>query len=157
MDKIYLDEDGYQNYLKEIEELREKIRKNNVDISEFISDDAYGDGWHDNFAYEQAINKESSLLYELDKKKRGLSKIEIVTKKNNNNKVELGSVVTVKIGEDLEKYKLIGNTVSNFNEVIPNITLNSPLGKAIFNKKSGDIFSYLVDNIVIEGVIIEIK
>ena len=69
MDKIYLDQEGYDNYLKELDEIREKIRKNNVDISEYMSDDAYGDSWHDNFAYEQAIKEESRLLYELNKKK----------------------------------------------------------------------------------------
>ena len=157
MDKIYLDEEGYQNYLKEIEEIREKIRKNNVDISEFMSDDAYGDGWHDNFAYEQAIKKESSLLFELANKKKGLSKIEIITNKKCSNKVEIGSVVTIKIDDELEKYKLIGNTVSDLTQEIPNITLNSPLGKAIYNKKSGDFFSYSVDELVIDGKIISIK
>ena len=73
MDKIYLDQEGYENHLKELEEIREKIRKNSSDISEFMSDDAYGDGWHDNFAYEQAIQKESSLLYELKKKEKAIS------------------------------------------------------------------------------------
>jgi len=56
MDKIYLDQDGYENYLKELEQLREKIIKNSSDISEFMSDDAYGDGWHDNFAYSVDLN-----------------------------------------------------------------------------------------------------
>ena len=61
MDKIYLDQEGYKNYLKEIEVIKEKIQKNSIDISEYIGDDAYGDGWHDNFAYEQAIKKENCL------------------------------------------------------------------------------------------------
>jgi len=157
MDKIYLDQEGYENYLKELNEIREKIRKNSSDISEFASDDAYGDGWHDNFAYEQAVQKENSLLYELDGKLKGLNKIEIVSKKRNTNKVEIGSIVTVEINQEIEKYKLIGNTVSNLNSDILEITLNSPLGKSIYHKKINDCFSYSVDSYTTNGIIIDIK
>lgn len=156
MDKIYLDQDGYNNYLKELDEIREKIRKNSSDISEYMSDDAYGDTWHDNFAYEQAIKKESSLLHELKEKKLGLAKIQIIERNNNSGIVEIGSVVTVKIGGELEKYKLSGNTVSNLDSDIPEITVNSMLGKSIYHKKVGDSFSYKVENESYEGVIVEI-
>jgi len=122
-----------------------------------MSDDAYGDGWHDNFAYEQAIKKESSLLYELNKKKKGLAKIEIIKKNNNSNKVEIGSIVTIRIDDEEEIYKLTGNTVSNLKLDIPTITLNSPLGKAIYHKKVNDNFSYKVESNIIEGIIIKIR
>ena len=156
MDKIYLDKEGYDNYLKELDEIREKIRKNSSDISEFMSDDAYGDSWHDNFAYEQAIKKESALLYELNEKKKGLSKIEIIEKRKNSNQVEIGSIVSIMIEEEIEKYQLLGNTNSNFNLDIPIITLNSPLGKALYHKEKGDKFSYSVDFNKVEGIIIDI-
>lgn len=157
MDKIYLDQEGYENYLKELDDIREKIIKNSSDISEYMSDDAYGDGWHDNFAYEQAIKKESSLLYQLNEKKKGLAKIEIINKKENTNKVEIGSIVTVMIDDEKEIYKITGNTVSNLNSDIPMITLNSPLGKSIYCKKINDTFSYEVDSNTIKGVIVDIK
>ena len=156
MDKIYLDHDGYLNYLKELDEIREKIRKNSSDISEYMSDDAYGDTWHDNFAYEQAIKKESGLLHELKEKKMGLARIEIIEKNDNSDRVEIGSVVTVKIDGELEIYKLSGNTISNLSSDIPEITVNSMLGKSIYHKRVGDSFSYKVDNNNYDGVIIEI-
>lgn len=80
MDKIYSDQKGYDNYIKELEDIREKIQKNSSNISEFASDDAYGDGWHDNFAYEQAVQKENALLYQYHQKLEGLNKIEIAVK-----------------------------------------------------------------------------
>lgn len=49
MDKIYLSKEGYQKYLEKLENIKKKIEKNNIDITEYVSDDAYGDGWHDNF------------------------------------------------------------------------------------------------------------
>lgn len=45
-----LSKEGYQKYLEELENIKKKIEKNNIDITEYISDDTYGDGWHDNFA-----------------------------------------------------------------------------------------------------------
>lgn len=50
MDKIYLSKEGYQKYFEELENIKKKIEKNNIDITEYVSDDAYGDGWHDNFS-----------------------------------------------------------------------------------------------------------
>lgn len=157
MDKIYLDREGYENYLKELDEIREKIRENSSDISEYMSDDAYGDSWHDNFAYEQAIKKESSLLYELNEKKKGLAKIEIIERNNNSNRVEIGSIVIVMIDGEEEIYKISGNTVSDLSSDIPMITLNSPLGKNLYHKKIDNSFSYKVDSDIIEGIIIDIK
>ena len=108
MDKIYLDQDGYENYLKEIDRIREKIRKNSSDISEFASDDAYGDGWHDNFAYEQAIQKENALMYELNEKLKGLSPLEKLNQGYAYVSDEAGRTVTdatkVAVGDTLSVY-----------------------------------------------------
>lgn len=96
------------------------------------------------------------MLHELKEKKLGLAKIQIIERNNNSGIVEIGSVVTVKIGGELEKYKLSGNTVSNLDSDIPEITVNSMLGKSIYHKKVGDSFSYKVENESYEGVIVEI-
>lgn len=159
MDKIYLDQEGYQNYLKELDKIREKIRKNSVDISEYMSDDAYGDTWHDNFAYEQAISKENALFYEYKRKLDGLSKIEIIESKNIHDRVEIGSIVEIQFeGEiDTEIYKLTGNTTSSMGDNLMNITINSPLGSSIFKKKKMDTFQYDIDSNQISGKIIDIK
>lgn len=160
MDKIILDEDGYQEYLKEIDEIREKIRKNSSDITEYQSDDAYGDGWHDNFAYEQAIKKENALFHELEIKLNGLNNIEIVkSKKTNNQYVDINTIVVLKFDEEdsVEEYLVTGKSSSNIDLEIPQITLNSPLGKALYKKKVDDTFNYKVDDIELSGKIIDIR
>ena len=158
MDKIILDEKGYEEYIKEIEEIREKIKKNSSDISEYQSDDAYGDGWHDNFAYEQAISKERSLMYELDTKMKGLKNIEIVKSKDNTDCVDINTIVLVEFNEDdKEEYLITGSSSSNIDSKIPQITLNSPLGKALYKKKINDTFTYSVDGNEISGKILTIR
>ena len=159
MKKIYLDQKGYDNYLKELEEIREKIRNNSSDISEYMSDDAYGDTWHDNFAYEQAIKKENALFYEYKKKLDGLNCIEIVNNQNSNACVNIGNIVEIKFDDELENefYKLTGNTVSAVEDGIVCITVNSPLGKNIFKKKKNDVFKFEVDSKIISGQIVDIN
>lgn len=159
MDKIYLDQKGYDNYIKELEDIREKIQKNSSDISEFASDDAYGDGWHDNFAYEQAVQKENALLYQYHQKLEGLNKIEIIESCKNLDSVEIGSVVEIQFeGEyDTEIYTLTGNTTSSMDDDKMSITINSPLGRSIFKKKKMDSFQYEIDSNQIRGKIINIR
>lgn len=158
--KIYLDETGYKQYLNEIEEIREKIRKNSSNIAEYQSDDSYGDGWHDNFAYEQAIKIENMLFHELDTKLKGLKDIIVIDKKDNNNDfVDLNCIIDVMFDgeEELESYIVSGNSSSNINNDIPIITLNSPLGMATYKKKKGDYFSYQVDDLLLKGKIVNIR
>ena len=159
MSKIYLDENGYNEYLKEIDAIKEKIKKNSSDITEYQSDDAYGDGWHDNFAYEEAMKKENMLFRELETKMKGLENIEIVKTSSNKDEVSLNSIVTLKFddSDEVEEYQLTGGSSSNTNLKIPAITLNSPLGKAIYKKKINDKFEYDIDSNKINGIIIDIR
>lgn len=155
-EKIYLDKEGYQNYLKEIEALRKKVEENAKEMSEYASDDAYGDGWHDNFAYEETLRKENALFYELNQKIEGLKKIEIIDKKGKEDQVTVGSIVEVQFeGEEkTEVYEITGDTSSKIDSEVVTITLNSPLGKALYGKKRGDCFSYKVKENIMTGKIV---
>ena len=159
MGKILLDDKGYQEYLNQIEEIRKKIKENARDIATFASDDAYGDGWHDNFAYEEATKKESALYQELEKKLKGLNEIEIINSENNKDIVSIGAIVKIKYDgdDDIEEYHITGNTISDINDDLSSITINSPLGRALFNKKINDNFSYNVDDNKFSGRIIAIE
>ena len=78
MNKIYLDKVGYENYLKSLEDIKKEIDANAKLMSIYASDDAYGDGWHDNFAYEETMHKEAELFQKYNKKKSMLKDIVIV-------------------------------------------------------------------------------
>ena len=158
MGKLFLDQDGYNNYLNELDEIREKIRNNSTDISEYMSDDAYGDTWHDNFAYEQAIKKENALFYEYKKKLEGLNCIEIINSNTLKEYVDIGTVVEIKFDDESESefYRITGNTVSTVEDGIIGITLNSPLGRSIFRKKKNENFKFEVDSQIISGNIVNI-
>ena len=143
MSKIYLDKLGYENYLKSLEDIKKEIDENAKLMSLYVSDDAYGDGWHDNFAYEETMRKEAELFQKYNKKKSMLKDIVIVDKESNgtvslNMKVELLFIDD----ETVEEYILTGDINSNIDD--KSITINSPLGSAIYGKKVGDKVSYKV-------------
>lgn len=156
MSKIYLDKLGYENYLKSLEDIKKEIDENAKLMSLYVSDDAYGDGWHDNFAYEETMRKEAELFQKYNKKKSMLKDIVIIDKESNgtvslNMKVEL-----LFIDDDLvEEYILTGDINSNIDD--KSITINSPLGSAIYGKKIGDKVSYKVGdntyNVEILGIV----
>lgn len=158
-EKIYLDSAGYEKYLQEIESLKEKIQKNACDMSLYASDDAYGDGWHDNFAYEDAMRKERMLFFELNQKLQGLNKIEILDQEVTNKIVSIGTFVEVLFDgeEETEVYQITGSTSSDLEGEISLITITSPLGKAIYQKTVGASFQYEVDSINYTGKIIKIE
>ena len=143
MSKIYLDKLGYENYLKSLEDIKKEIDDNAKLMSLYVSDDAYGDGWHDNFAYEETMRKEAELFQKYNKKKSMLKDIVIVDKEFNgtvslNTKVELLFIDD----EEIEEYIITGDINSNIDD--NSITINSPLGSAIYGKRVGDKVSYKV-------------
>ncbi len=156
MSKIYLDKVGYLNYLKSLEDIKKEIDANAKLMSLYVNDDAYGDGWHDNFAYEETMRKEAELFQRYNKKKSMLKDIVIIDKESRGT-VSLNMKVELLFIEDdiVEEYILTGDINSNIDDNI--ITLNSPLGSAIYGKKVGDKVSYKVRdntyNVEILGIV----
>ena len=143
MSKIYLDKLGYENYLKSLEDIKKEIDENAKLMSLYVSDDAYGDGWHDNFTYEETMHKEAELFQKYNKKKSMLKDIVIIDKESNgtvslNMKVELLFIDD----ETVEEYIITGDINSNIDD--NSITINSPLGSAIYGKRVGDKVCYKV-------------
>lgn len=79
-------------------------------------------------------------IYELEKQ---LNQSKIYKRKNNN-KIEIGSKVKLEIDNEIETYEIVG---LNESDIINNkISYESPLGKAILNKKINDIVSVDIIN-----------
>ena len=80
--KIYLDKEGYKEYLKEIEDLKQEFNNKAKGGTE-AAESAIGDGWHDNFDFEEAKKFEYSLSYKLKEKIANLKNIVILKNKSN--------------------------------------------------------------------------
>lgn len=148
--KIYLTKEGYEQYLQEIEELKDKLMISSSDKSDSFRA-AIGDGWHDNFAFESAKREELAALSQLETKIQNLSNIEIVDSLDDSDLIDVNDVVKViiKISETKSKeqvIRLVGASTTDPNAEYKEISINSPLGDAIYGKKVGDIVEYKVSD-----------
>ena len=153
--------------IKEADEMRNMIDKKREELKELgkYKGSAYeeeGDGFHDNFAFEQAEIKERGLLREIADLQSKLDEAEIIDIKeeanNADSKVAIGSKVTVKLKfdgvEDEETYTIIGG----YGIMLKNIvSIESPLGKCLIDKTVGFEGSYTVNGNVTVVKIVEIS
>ena len=154
--KIYLDEEGYKEYLKEIEDLKQEFNNKAKGGTE-AAESAIGDGWHDNFDFEEAKKFEHSLSYKLKEKIANLKNI-VILKNKSNKYININDYISLTLiygDDDQEKIiiKLIGAPNPNLNEEYQEITLNSPLGKELLNKDKNYKGSYFVNNKKINFII----
>ena len=132
-EKIYLDQKGYQQYLQEIEELKKKLNENNrLKSAAYIN--AVGDGWHDNFEFEEAKRTEFMIMGLLRDKMEKLSRIVIVDKNNNlkneDDIVDIDDYVSVLLvmpNDETEHivFKLVGSLSTKRD--VKEVSLNSPI------------------------------
>ena len=145
---VYLDKVGYEKLLEEINKIREELKELKLNKS-----DAYengGDGFHDNFSFEDSERRERALIYLLAERTEYLERVEIVNKQDKNDIIDIGDLVSLTIDFDGEKetdtYRLTGLSDASIDDGIINVTLNSPLGKVIYLQNVGIDTSYFVDN-----------
>lgn len=149
MKEILVDKNGYKQFYDEIEKLK-ALSTSNATLGSEVYKDAVGDGWHDNFAFEESMRESRSIAKKIDDMLAKQQYLKIIDDKNKEiNLVNIGDTVKIEIRyatEDIENeiITLTGKYIPN-NE-INEISLNSPLGKALFKAKIGTSTSYFVGN-----------
>lgn len=150
---IYLDQEGYDQYLAEIEQLRAKLNLNGQYKSD-VYRSAIGDGWHDNFEFEDAKREEYKILCELRDKLEGLSRIVIIDKKEDSEVVDINDIIVILMSMNgknprEKQVKLVASPNPDLYAEISEISVNSPLGKTIYQQEVGFKGNYSVNNNVI--------
>lgn len=153
---IKMDKDGYNQYLREIEKLDEKLKK----LRKYKGTEAIflGDTWHDNPTLYQTENEERSIMFHIKDMRDKLKNIEIVEKTDNGELIDIGDTVVVDMifgpGDTEEQiFTLIGGS-PDFSLEIAQVSINSPLGSAVYQKRVGDKVTYTIQNTLIN---VEIK
>ena len=147
--KIYfVSQAGYDLFLEELDNLKSSLNRNGKEKSESFAS-AIGDGWHDNFDFEEAARNEKKILKQIADRKKILGNLVIIKEEEKNqNIVGIEDLLSVKLEYDdnsIENclFKLVG-------------TFYSPIGKAIYHKKIPSITDYVVNDKMIK-VFIESK
>ena len=161
-EKIKLNQQGYEDYLKLLAEKEKQL----ADLRMYKGKDAIfqGDNWHDNPTLYQTELQERSLMLEIAEMKHNLQyNIEIVENLGDGKLVDIGDVVKVDMifsedDREEETFKLVG-TVPNLDmdEEIQEVSINSPIGNAIYHKKVGEIATYKVKDRIFKVQIKEKK
>ena len=136
--KIFLNKEGVLQFNKILEEKKEELLKNSTASSSSIQN-AIGDGWHDNFDAEQSLREEYMITHNIEKMLKMKEQIELLEDKTIEGVVCVSDILKITIiyaEDDVETsiIKLTGKYLPEPNPNYEEITLNSPLGSAIYLK-----------------------
>lgn len=138
IEKIYLDQAGYEKFLAEIETLKQQLQS--IDKGRKDAFDAgAGDGW-DSPEFE-AIERNSHMISsEINRRMMQLQYIEIVERKEASNLVDLNDVLRLNMIFDEDDQgemivRLVGSASVQEKDGIREVSINSPLGASIYGKQ----------------------
>lgn len=150
---VYLTENGLDELKKELDNLINVRRPENIQaIKEARS---LGD-LSENAEYDAARNEQAQIEARIQQLEKMLENVSIITEVSNDT-VGIGNTVSIKYVDDdeEEEYKIVGSQEADpFESKISN---ESPIAKALFEHKVGDIVTVESPNGSYEVEIIEIK
>lgn len=141
MEKILVDDYGYNQFIEELERLKlesDSIATRGIEEAE----NAVGDSWHDNFAFEESMRESRTIANKINKMIEEKKIIKVIKKTNLKEEfVNINDVVKIEIiysedDREEEIIKLTGKYIPNTEKEIKEITLNSPIGKSVYKKKN---------------------
>lgn len=157
MEKFKVDEKGLERLKEEEKEILNKLN----DIRMYKGKEAIyqGDNWHDNPELYMTESKENSLLKRLSDIRTQISNAEIIDSSNADSElINIGDLVELEIKlnpnapAQLINVRLVGGKV-NMESTEREVSLNSPMGKAIYLKRVGEAVSYEVNDNKITAII----
>lgn len=152
--KIYLTQEGYEELKKELDQLINVKRPANIQAIKEAR--ALGD-LSENADYDAAKNDQAEIEGRIKKIEKMLENVEII-EKSSDDVVGLGTTVSIRYVDDedeTDEYKIVGSHEAD--PFMSKISNESPIAKAIMNKRVGDIVDVESPNGVYQIEIIDIK
>ena len=143
MKDVLVDTDGFNRYYEELNRLKD-LSLSIASIGSESYADAVGDGWHDNFAFEDTMRESRKIASRINKMLEDEKYLKIVDKKSNSDDIiDIGDIIKIKVIydiDDIEEYtvKLTGKYMIDNNAKIKEVSLNSPIGRSIYLKNIND-------------------
>lgn len=150
-DIIYLDEEGYKDYLTKIDNLMINLGRVEERLSEKNKNSDFVDNYDDLSLYRKELKKQIRI------KRDNISKIRIIEKQNNEDIMDVGDVVRILTYYDEDAEEEIFELVTGDSNIHTNpekLSINSPKGEVIYKAKIGDVGYYKVNK---EKIKVEIK
>ncbi len=143
MKDLLVDTDGFNQYYEELNKLKD-LSLSIASIGSESYADAVGDGWHDNFAFEDTMRESRKIASRINKMLEDEKNLKIVDKKRTSDDIiDIGDILMIKVIydiDDIEEYtiKLTGKYMIDNNAKIKEVSLNSPIGRSIYLKSIND-------------------
>lgn len=132
MNKRFITKLGLEKLIKELEEL--KGRRSEI-VERIKTAKELGD-LKENSEYSDARDSQAFNESRISEIEDMLKNIEVVENHTKSDKIEIGSVITVKLGNKIQDFELVG--ASEAKPIEGKISIESPLGQAFLNHKVGD-------------------
>lgn len=151
--KIYLTKEGLEELKSELDVLINVKRPENIKAIKEAR--ALGD-LSENADYDSAKNEQAEIEGRIKRLEKMLENVEIIEKADTD-RVSIGSTVSIKyVGDDdTDEYKIVGSQEAD--PFMSKISNESPIARAILNKRVGDVVSVESPNGVYQIEITEIK
>lgn len=151
-EKIYLDHKGYDKLLLEIRLLNKKLKQ--------IRSSKVAEGQFNYSVSKEDNSNEFALTSMLEMKMDILNRAVIVERAADEGTIDINDCVKLSLSYNQEEetetiVKLIGSASPDILAEVSEISLNSPLGKAIYGKTVGDEVSYKTSDGFCRGRIVE--
>ncbi|MEK9180070.1 MAG: transcription elongation factor GreA [Patescibacteria group bacterium] len=134
MDRYYLTQERFDELKRELEELKSKKR---IEVAERLKTAKEFGDLSENSEYTEAREEQSIVEGRIFELEELMKRAEIIKKSAGaKSKVEVGSSVTVKKGEKVATYTIVG--AYDADPATGKISDESPLGRAFLGRRPGD-------------------
>jgi len=133
----YLTKEKFEEFTKELAELKGKRRKEVAESLEYAK--SLGD-LAENAEYHEARDVQATIEDRIAKLEDLLKKASILPSNNTTGVVNIGSQVTVEREGKKFAYSIVGSEEADV--ILNKISIRSPFGQAILGKKKGDDFIF---------------
>ena len=148
MDKIYFTKQGMDKFLQKIQEIENRLKNMYSRLAELA--DVGGDGYHDNFSYEQQMRDIGMLDEELAHQRKLLYNSTIVNSAQNKDKVAIGLSVLIEYDGQEEEWEIVGYGESDSDN--RKIAYNTPLAQTLIGKQEEETVEFRKFKIVIKKI-----
>lgn len=117
-----------------------------------------GDGAHDNAEFEELLANERMLANQIDNLKKRIESIELFEVQDlDEDKVNVDDTIKIKMVYDIDDEEILDITLvgGDGDSICNKISVNSPLGNAIYTRNIGDSVYYEVNGLKVRVDILE--
>lgn len=150
--------EGYKKLLEEKRKYERKLAE--IRRGKAQAYETGGDGWHDNYAFEEIERLEKLYTAHLAEFQRQLRGVRVLTEfellsNAQKDEINIGSLIKIKCPDGKTRViKIVGAGESDPKR--GEIAYNTPLGKAIMGKRAGETISFMIEGKTIKIQIIEL-